>query len=724
VSHKEAPYAFRRYLETVHQSDQRDPDAMPRQGEVIIDETWTIAIAESPSPLVFSVAADLQHYFQVSMQLDLDIGRYADISGLATHGERKIVLATADEVPGVSAVPEEARGYRVEIGNGRIVLCGRDDRGAAQASYYLEDLVNLRGAPFLAPGSESRTSLFSPRMVHSGWGLDDFPDGHLNQIAHAGIDAILVFATNPHRSPDEYTHRQPDRHSLGRHNDFNVLVDRAAAFGIDVYLYAYPHGKHPLHPDDPGAERFYEDAYGALFAACPRAKGLILVGESVEFPSKDPRTTGRLRLDPVPDGLPPDKPNPGWWPCTDYPQWLALVTKVCRRHNPDADIVFWTYNWGWAPEADRVALIRALPTDITLQVTFEMFEPIEHDGVTNACVDYTASSVGPGRYFASEAAVAHERGITLSTMANTGGLTWDFGVIPYQPIPQQWNRRHQALKAAKREWGLQAVMESHHFGWWPSIASELAKWNYWSPETDPAATIHALAARDFGAGAEIAVAAWQAWSDASTDYIPTNEDQYGPFRIGPAYPLTFLSVPQLPVDEFAMFGDLIVKTPYRPENLGTVRKTAGAIRIDAEIASLTRMKARWEEGNRLLGEAIAAAPAHKAERNARILNLGRYIPHAIQTAINVKRWWKLTNRVLVEADREGAAALLDEMVVLAREEIDNCEASIPIVEADSRLGWEPSMEYLGDAGHIRWKLAHLRHVLDHEIPRYRDSLAV
>jgi hypothetical protein len=720
----EAPYSFREYLETVHKVDQRDPDAMPREGEVIIDASWAIAIGEDAPKLVWNVARDLQDYFAVSMGLDLVVGRHADIAGLATHGERKIVLGTAGQVPGVDGVPDTARGYRFVVEPDRIVLCGRDDRGTAQASYHLEDLLNLRGAPFLAPRDETRTPIFSPRMTHSGWGLDEFPDPYLNQIAHHGMDAILVFASDVNRTPDENVNRNPGPQHQGRHNDFNAIVDRAEEYGLDVYLYAYPHGKKPLHPDDPGAERFYEETFGALFAACPRAKGLILVGESVEFPSKDPRTTGRLRLDPSPDRLPASKPTPGWWPCIDYPEWVSLVTKVVRKHSPDAEIVFWTYNWGYAPEEDRLALLRALPTDITLQATFEMFEPIRHDGVTNVCVDYTVASVGPGTYFASEAAVAHERGIPLYTMANTGGLTWDFGVIPYQPVPQQWSRRHAALRRAHDDWGLSGVMESHHFGWWPSIVSEVAKANYWEPVVDSGETIAAIAARDFGVGADQAVAAWQAWSDATTDYIPTNEDQYGPFRIGPAYPLSFLGAPKLPVSEFAMFGDMIVTTPYNPENGARRNKTAAAIRIDAEISALTRMKAKWEEGVRLLEEAIALAPAHKAERNQRMLTLGHYIPHAIQTTINTKQWWKLRTRIMVEDDPATAGALLDDLAAVGEAEIANCEAAIPVVEADSRLGWEPTMEYLGDAAHIRWKIAHLQHALGHEIPAYRASLTL
>ena len=39
---------------------------------------------------------------------------------------------------------------------------------------------------------------------------------------------------------------------------------------------------------------------------------------------------------------------------------------VIHLRKPDADIVFWTYNWGRQPEKERVRLIENLPTDITL----------------------------------------------------------------------------------------------------------------------------------------------------------------------------------------------------------------------------------------------------------------------------------------------------------------------------------------------------------------------
>ena len=64
------------------------------------------------------------------------------------------------------------------------------------------------------------------------------------------------------------------------------------------------------------------------------------------------------------------------------------------------------------------------------------------------------------------------------------------------------------------------------------------------------------------------------------------------------------------------------------------------------------------------------------------------------------------------------AAQKNEMIALAEAEIRNAEATIPLVEADSRLGWEPSMEYIGDARHLRWKIKQTRQVIEDELKCY------
>jgi len=711
----ERNYEFRRRIAVVHRPNRRDQTIKPSPEEVLIEDGWSIVIPTNTPDVVLNVGKDLQDYLFTSMNVSVSLKRSAGLPTLASSGDCCIVLATKRELPELGASLHVSRSYRLVCLPRRVVVVGNEDRGAAQGSYYLEDLMNLREAPILPLGDVTREPLFSPRMTHSGWGLDMFPDDYLNAISHAGMDSILVFMGGRHES-GVHVDCTPKGYL-----DFNDLIDRAARYGLDVYGYSYLRSLR--HPDDADAEEYYEGTYGAWFRACPGLKGVILVGESVEFPSKDQHTTGRLRTEPSSDGVPPAKPSPGWWPCYDYPQWLDLLKRVIRRYNPDADIVFWTYNWGWAPEEDRLALIRSLPTDITLLVTFEMFEQLRRENITNVCVDYTLAFEGPGRYFASEAKVAHERGLRLYAMSNTGGLTWDFGVIPYQPAPFQWGRRYAALLQAREKWGLSGLMESHHYGWWPSFVSELAKSAFWRPSVPIEKAAEAIARRDFGSeAAPLVVEAWADWSEASRKYVPTNEDQYGPFRVGPSYPLTLARPVNLPVVWHATSGNRIVIPDYHPRESG--RQSLGAARFPVEIRSLERMAKQWQQGIERLERALLATPERKRTTLQEMLNLGRFILRSIVTTIHLKRWWLLKQELLGERDPIKANAILDKMVELAREEIANAKATIPLVEADSRLGWEPTMEYMTDREHLEWKIAVVQRILDREIPDYRKALAL
>jgi hypothetical protein len=711
----ERNHEFRRRLAVVHKPGRRDPNVQPAEDDVLVEEGWRILVPQEDSPVLRAAAQDLQDYFLTSMGVSVLLCPVANLASAAASGERCIVLGTQTSLPGIGADLSTPRSYRLLCEPGRIVVCGVDERGAAQGGYYLEDRMNLREAPLLARQDVTREPLFSPRMVHSGWGLDAYPDAHLNAMAHAGLDAILLFVGNAQEARP-FLDRTPKGYQ-----DFNDLIDRAARYGLDVYAYSYLHSE--VHPDDPQAEAYYEGTYGALFAHCPRFKGVILVGESVEFPSKDPHTTGRSYRTPPPGGVPSAKPSPGWWPCSDYPQWLALLQRTIHAHSPDAEIVFWTYNWGWAPEEPRLALIRALPRDVTLLVTFEMFEQLEREHITNVCVDYTLAFAGPGHYFSSEAQAAHERGLRLYTMCNTGGLTWDFGVIPYQPAPFQWARRYEALHHARQAWGLSGLMESHHYGWWPSFVSELAKVAYWSPREPVEDAAAAIARRDVGpAAAPLVVAAWHDWSEASRDYVPTNEDQYGPFRIGPAYPMLFQRVAEPPELWHATLGKRIVNFDYRPHE--GPRQSPGPSRFPVEIRALERMAARWQQGLERLEQALEQTPEHKRPTLEGMIGLGRFMLHSIRTTIHMKQWWLLKQELWNEPDPARAGEILDRMVALAETEIANAEATIPLVEADSRLGWEPTMEYMADRAHLEWKIAVTRRAIEYEIPAYRESLAL
>ena len=65
-----------------------------------------------------------------------------------------------------------------------------------------------------------------------------------------------------------------------------------------------------------------------------------------------------------------------------------------------------------------------------------------------------------------------------------------------------------------------------------------------------------------------------------------------------------------------------------------------------------------------------------------------------------------------------AKELLDKIEKLLLNEKANVEATIPLVQFDSRLGWEPSMEYIADPEHLRWKIAQVKYACETELGEY------
>ena len=702
---KEINYQFRQRFSVVHQPNRRDFDKACPNGYVEVDGSWCITVPRDADEVMMNAARDLEDYFFTSMKISIRL-LFEDES---TSYAKKIVYGTD------SSLKEHS--YRFAVTENEITLCGSNSRMAAQAGYFVEDLMNLVEGPYLEPTDIVRTSLFNPRMVHSGYGLDMFPTEHLKNIAHSGISALLVFIKGVDITPHGY-------------DDFNDLCYRAAKYGLDVYAYSYLPNKK--HPDDPDAEEYYENLYGKLFDRCPYFKGIVFVGESCEFPSKDEHCKGIRRHDNHDENGKPivsnNKPYPGWWPCYDYKDLMEMIGGIIRKRKPDIDIVFWSYNCNRAPAEYRKALVDSLPKYITVQATFEMGEYIIRDGIKNRTTDYTIFSHGPGYYFSTEARFAKENGLKLYSMTNTGGLTWDFGVIPYVPAPYQWMKRYYEMRHAHFTYGLSGTMDSHHFGFSPSFISDLAKWAFHSPLVDLDEILHKLAARDFAPElAEEVCEIYRLLSDGLYHQISTDVDQYGPCRMGPSYPYILFENQkvQIPTVSYAHFGGNHITFPVYADAsyLGSFQvydDEESRKKFNYEIYSFRITEDLYSQACERLEKVVESVPERKKEGALRFLALCKFMRNTIRTAIGVKEFYK-RKYVLLDTHGEERNKLVDEMLEICHAEVKNAEDTIPLVEFDSRLGFEPSMEYMCDPAHIEWKLALIKDVIEKELPSYYEK---
>lgn len=609
-------------------------------------------------------------------------------------------------------LPKEVCSYKgrtVEITDKVIDIKAFDERGAAQAVYDLEDIMTELKQPYLKKGITQQKPLFSPRMAHSAYDVDVFPDGYLQRLAKSGIDAIILFV------------RGVNEVATGK-ADINDIIDRAESYGINTYAYCYLSVfKHPSEKD---AEEVYDKAYGSIFRAHPKLKGMIFVGESVQFPSKDKRTTGRLNTEFLnEDNFPDLRPASGWWPCNDFPEWVELTKRVIRKEKPDADIVFWTYNWGWAPEKERIELIDKLPTDITLLVTFEMFQNLPTNyGITERVCDYSVAFAGPGDYFISEAKAAKRRGIKLYTMANAGGRTWDFGCMPYEPFPQQWMKRYEEMRKCHEEYNLTGVMECHHFGYFPSFITEIEKMAFEYNADTPENILRRVIGKFSEGQTEKCLEVFDLWSRAIRLYMPTDDEQYCAMRVGPAYPLAlglFPKAPETLQNEKLLFGGGITEEYHlisgRKSSEGMF--TLHSVRMRTEMKILTDAIKHIRQGLN-----IFKSLERKTKQIKRLMNMGEYMICCFTTDINVKRMYIYRQRLLIAATRREVKNIIYAIKKLGLTEIKNAEKAIKIVDRDSSLGYEPSMGYGGDRAHIEWKIRQVKNMLNNELAIYENGL--
>ena len=212
-------------------------------------------IVGATSPVIEHAKTDFKDYLKVCF-------------GVRENSENPVEIKVEITHDGLEDVCDY-KGRVVEICDKGVLIRAYDDRGAAQAIYDLEDVMTSKKQPYLTKGKTKQKPLFTPRMAHSAYDLDVFPDGYLQRLAKDGIDAIILFIKGANKL------------AMGD-CDINALIDKAETYGMDVYAYCYCSVFYS--PEAPDAEEVFDNAFGKVFKAHPKFKGMIFVGESVQFP--------------------------------------------------------------------------------------------------------------------------------------------------------------------------------------------------------------------------------------------------------------------------------------------------------------------------------------------------------------------------------------------------------------------------------------------------------
>ena len=686
---KERKYGFRERMLEVHKKGLRNFELTPSADEFEVKDGISINIgAKLDSDGVIETAAfDFADYLYKSMDVSTSVSKKC--------GE--ITVKIADSSVDMSDA-DATKGFRIDTDTDGITVYGYDARGCAQGLYYLEKVMSIRKAPFVKFGTVKKKPLFSPQMVYSGYQIDRFPNEHLAGIAHEGRDALVIFVDDVDKTPTGYM-------------DFNELLYRAARYGIDVYAYIY--FDNLAHPEDEGGVAFYENTYGKLFRECPRFKGIILVEGSLVFPSKDPKIrSGHLneRTDVIPTG----KPSTAGSPASDTRLFIDTILNAIRKYNPDAELIAWNYNVVGKTEEIRRAWYDQFPEGTAIMMTIGNNCKYRNKAdIKCYAADYTLTHPWIQQGMLDDAKYVTSRGLKAYAMSNTGGITWDMGVMPYQPGAYLWMERYDSLIKGAKECGFSGLMESHHFGIYPSIITNLSNEVFRDQSVSMEKHLEDVIIQEYGdENVEEIKEALRHMSDSNAYMTHSRTDSGAANRVGAAWPLCIKLALKVPTVDYAHFGNRIMGAKYEDEAGWNMDYRLNSELVPDEIMSWEKASESAEKGVKIL-ESIE----NPNENLERLTALCGYIACQCVTGIHSKKWY-LMKQELDVTKKEQVPEMVGKMRALAAEEIKNAERAISYAELDSRLGWEPSMEYIADPEHLRWKIAQVKYACETELGEY------
>ena len=730
----EERYAYHKVLKEgpIHRP-RRDPAAEVSSDEVSLDAGgWKLLAAGEEDGVLAVAANDFSDYLEVAMQAPAALELSSSLENW-DDAERAIVVGTKDTLPGCGAGLEGSKDYALDFSDRRLLVCGFDEIGAAQGLYNLEARMNLREGPYLEKGRTVRKSLYQKRLVLNNMGWMEWPDNYLSLIAHAGFDGIYASVYANPNGAEGTAHYTKIRKQ--KPEDMQDLLDRASRYGISVYapvLFRYTGTRE--------SEQELRALMRDILGQFPRIQGYVLLTEGFfydEWFGAGGHGGADLR---------------DW--ARKWSRAVEIVVEEAHRVNPDIEVLPWEYNIDFRPtQVDlKRYFIQQLPKESIPLVTWENGKSFELEGFQGYLIDYSISQIGPAEVSEAQIAEAHRRGMKIYTKGDTFA-SWQFGTLPYLPIPYQWQQRYEAME----QHGVDGVLESWSFGYSPNFISELRAWTCWTGAPPFEELMRMTARRDFGAGSEdLVLEAWKRFS-AAIRLLPDMGPSMGT-NFSPGVPLFFQKPhPRTMTLEHSWSDQNHWKGyrgagidplwPFAPTYLGFIpdftneinmaeayarRRTGVARMVEPEQLDtlsvlpiyqkrMLEMAEELKAGLEPYREAARQAPEAKKQTAYREVMLVEQMLRTVQSARAVLAFENLRFHLAKTTDDEERKRMLDEMVGLLEEEIARTEASLRAVRRDSRFGYEFETDYVYDAYVLEEKLEVMRAALDDEIPAYREQ---
>ena len=679
----------------------------PSKGEVDLRRGWKLIKPPEDSGVPLHIVEEFRQYLHTAFECE------TAWEEKAAPGSKYVELRVD------TSIAQTAGSFELAVEPEKIIVRGSDVEGIRQGLYFLEDQMERRQAPCLAPGTVSRTATLEPRYVYSYFALygdplwdteiDPFPEGFLEKLARAGVSGVWLQAVLRNLAPSQKFPEFGEGWRV-RLKNLNRMVQRAQEFGIKIYLYlneprSMPASFYADHPGVRGTTDADDAGYFALCTSTPEVRAWL--ADSLAHVFTEVPGLGGVFCITASENLTNCYSHDQAQLCPRCSKRPAaeVVAEVIetfrngvRRSSATAQIIAWDWGWGpdWVPHgaADAKDVIERLPRDVALLSVSEWNQPISIGGVESKVGEYSISAGGPGPRALRNWSLARQRG--LATMAKVQwSTTWEISAVPYIPVPNLIARHCQNLRKAE----IKGLMASWTVGGYPSPNFEVAREFYFSPSPEPEQALERVAVRRYGkAAAPGILKAWATFSRAFEEFpfvslaiyvIPTQHGPANPLRLRPTG-----------------YRGGVMLFPY-----DDYKAWAGPFPVEAVERQFDKMSELWKPGLASFREALPHVPEANRASASKDLGVAETCYIHFQSVAHQFHFYRLRDRWLV-ASGDDRAAVTKSMIRIARDEMELAKRQYAIAKLDSTIAFEASNHYYYRPRSLVEKLLNCQYVID------------
>lgn len=625
--------------------------------------------------------------------------RYVKEGGYTEEKDKGYCLKTVKKSTGTF---EE---YTLSFSADSCIISANDTEGIRRGLYEFIDLFCANGGIF--PEEEKSITKkpflsirlgrcpFSPIKrwpVNTDELLDDidyYPDAYLETLARDGINGIWLVSQLRELGVSSFTKEDPQRNQ--RLAKLARVAEKCGRYGVKVWLFmiepfalpdddelykSHPElfmlkgkagGRNCFCPASEKTQQYLYEITKSVFSSIPALGGIVDIVYG-ERPTTCPSANFSHDEKPL--------------PCQDkcslskneiMQKALQAISDGIKAGSPDAKLIAWYYMPHPAPLASWCSkFAEYTPPEVIAQFNFESGGEKIQLGKKHLAGDYWVSYEGPAERY-KEAALQRKNGLMGAKLQL--GCGHELTPVPYIPVPEIAYNKYKAMY----ELNVNSVMQSWYIGNFPGLmeraCGRLAFEDFSGSKED---FLFRLALPVWGKYAGKMVEAWNIFTDAYRlfpfalmfqYYAPQNSFMMWKYHFLPD--LDPLAPPWKPNFEFG--GDAIGEA------------LAGFTLEDAAIL-MKEMSQQWQEGLKKI------LPLKEVFRESRehLLDIGnsQLLGLLMQGTSLLLDFFLLRRRLYTEKlSQNEYISLIEEMKGLLAKHKKLCEKCIPLLEADSRLGY-------------------------------------